>query len=296
MSLPGVVATVAALRERVTAWRTAGDRIALVPTMGALHEGHLALARCARAEAERVVVSIFVNPKQFAAGEDFASYPRAGESDRTLLAGIADLVFAPNSDVMYPPGFATTVSVGGPSEGWEAAARPGHFAGMTTVVAKLLIQAAPDIAVFGAKDWQQLQVVRQMTRDLDLPVAILAHETVRDPQGLALSSRNAYLSPSEIATARRLNGVLRSVGDDLGRIPVARALDGGRAALASLGFGPLDYLALADADTLEPLDRMEEGRPARLLVAVRLGPVRLLDNIGVDAPPHPTAATDADAG
>lgn len=282
--LPEIASSVQELRRRISDWRAAGERIALVPTMGALHEGHLALVRRARTEARRAVVSIFVNPTQFAAGEDFASYPRAEDRDRALLAGLADLVYVPAPQEVYPPGFCTTVSVGGPSEGWEGEARPGHFAGVATVVAKLLIQASPDLAVFGEKDWQQLQVVRRLVRDLDLPVRILAHETVRDEHGLALSSRNAYLRPGELATARRLNRVLEEVRRDLALRPVAEALSRGRAALGALGFDPIDYLALVEAETLARIDALRPGMDARLLVAARLGPVRLLDNLAVEAP------------
>lgn len=278
---PPIARTVPDLRARTAAWRRDGERIALVPTMGALHEGHLALVRAGRARAERVVVSIFVNPKQFGPREDFSTYPRREAADLASLAGLADLVFAPGVQEMYPDGFATTVSVsGGLTEGLEGAARPGHFSGMATVVAKLLIQCGPDIALFGEKDFQQLQVVRRMARDLDFPVAIVGHPTMRDEHGLALSSRNAYLAPEELATARRLNGVLRDVAARIGREGAEPALARGRETLAELGF-VVDYLALADADTLEPLAALAPERPARLLVAARLGTVRLLDNIAL---------------
>jgi pantoate--beta-alanine ligase len=281
MSPPETAPTVAALRARVAAWRAAGERVALVPTMGALHEGHLALVRAGRERAERVVVSIFVNPKQFAPSEDFSAYPRVAEKDRAALAGAADLIFAPGVADMYPQGFATEIAVSGPSAGFEGAARPGHFAGVATVVAKLLIQCGPDVAIFGEKDWQQLQVVTRMARDLDLPVTIVPHPTVRDEAGLALSSRNAYLSAEELATARKLNGVLARVAGELRLGPVADALAAGRAELERLGFGPIDYLAVADPETVAPLDTLVPGRPARLLVAARLGQVRLLDNMAV---------------
>jgi len=282
MSLPDVVTTVAALRERVGAWRRAGRRVGLVPTMGALHEGHLALVRRARQEADRVVVSIFVNPKQFGPNEDFAKYPRAAERDRTLLAGLADIVFSPTPQEMYPDGFCATVGIGGPSAGFEGAMRPGHFDGVATVVSKLFIQVAPDIAVFGEKDWQQLQVVRRMVRDLDLPLAVVGHPTVRDEFGLALSSRNAYLSPQELATARRLNGILRDVAASLGGDGWAAKLAAGREAVLAAGLGPVDYLAAVDSETMAPLEA-SSGRPARLVAAVRLGAVRLLDNMPVPA-------------
>ena len=281
MGGPETVQSVAALRARVAGWRAAGERIALVPTMGALHEGHLALVRAGRERAERVVVSIFVNPKQFAPTEDFSAYPRVADKDRAALAGLADLIFAPGTAEMYPPGFATEITVAGPSEGLEGAARPGHFAGVATVVAKLLIQCGPDCAIFGEKDWQQLQVVTRMARDLDLPVEIVPYPTVRDEAGLALSSRNAYLSPDHLATARKLNGVLARLAGELRRRDLAEVLAEGRAELERLGFGPVDYLAVAGPETLAPLHVLVPGRPARLLVAARLGPVRLLDNMPV---------------
>jgi pantoate--beta-alanine ligase len=281
MGGPETVQSVAALRARVAGWRAAGERIALVPTMGALHEGHLALVRAGRERAERVVVSIFVNPKQFAPTEDFSAYPRVADKDRAALAGLADLIFAPGTAEMYPPGFATEITVAGPSEGLEGAARPGHFAGVATVVAKLLIQCGPDCAIFGEKDWQQLQVVTRMARDLDLPVEIVPYPTVRDEAGLALSSRNAYLSPDHLATARKLNGVLARLAGELRRRDLAEVLAEGRAELERLGFGPIDYLAVAGPETLAPLHVLVPGRPARLLVAARLGPVRLLDNMAV---------------
>ena len=281
MQAPDTVISVAELRVRVAGWRAAGERVALVPTMGALHEGHLALVRAGRERAGRVVVSIFVNPKQFAPSEDFDAYPRVAEKDRAALAGLADLVFAPSVGDMYPPGFATEITVGGPSAGFEGAARPGHFAGVATVVTKLLTQCGPDLAIFGEKDWQQLQVVRRLARDLDLPVEIAAHPTVRGEAGLALSSRNAYLSADELATARRLNGVLREVAVALRTRPVAEVVEEGRAEVARLGFGPVDYLALVQPDSLLPIAQLAPGDPARLLVAARLGPVRLLDNVPV---------------
>ena len=280
MTLPEVVADVPSLRERVDAWHRAGERVALVPTMGALHEGHLELARRGRREADRVVVSIFVNPKQFGPNEDFAKYPRAGERDRTLLAGLADLVFAPTPAIMYPPGFSSAISVTGPSAGFEGTVRPGHFDGVATVCAKLFIQARADAAIFGEKDWQQLQVVRRLVADLDLPIAIVPHPTVRDEAGLALSSRNAYLSPEELALARRLNVILRDVAARLAAGEGDGALAGGRTAIEAAGLGPIDYLDAVDAETMGP---PVPGRASRLVVAVRLGSVRLLDNMPVEA-------------
>lgn len=280
--MPEIVRTVGELRARVGRWRRAGDRIALIPTMGALHEGHLALVRAGRGLADRVVASIFVNPTQFGPKEDFSRYPREEAADRAKLEGHADLIFAPEARTMYPEGFATTISVQGVTERLEGLVRPGHFQGVATVVAKLLIQAAPDFALFGEKDWQQLQVVRRMVVDLDLPVEIVGHPIVRDGHGLALSSRNAYLSPDELRVARGLNAVLARAAGRIGAgESVPAVLGEAGAALAGAGFGPIDYLVLADAETLAPLDALDPARPARLLTAARLGPVRLLDNMPV---------------
>jgi pantoate--beta-alanine ligase len=273
------VATVEALRRVTAGWREAGERIALVPTMGALHEGHLALARLAREQAERVVVSIFVNPTQFAPGEDFSSYPRTLDDDRRKLAGLADRIFAPTVDEMYPEGSATTVSVAGPAAaGLEDRFRPTHFQGVATVVAKLLVQAMPDLAVFGEKDYQQLKVVTRMARDLHLPVRIVPGPTVRETDGLALSSRNRYLSPDERARAPQLHqALLRCRNDIRAGADLEGALTQARAVLASAGF-ELDYLEARAAETLEPIKAVTDG-PVRIVVAARLGTTRLIDNI-----------------
>jgi pantoate--beta-alanine ligase len=277
-----VVRTVSALRRAVSRWRAAGERIALVPTMGALHGGHLALVRAARRRARRVIVSIFVNPAQFAPNEDFASYPRSFDADRAALTDMAvDLVWAPAVVEMYPPGFATRiVPEGAATVGLEDKSRPHFFSGVATVVAKLLIQCAPDFAMFGEKDYQQLKVVTRLARDLDLPVKIVAVATVREQDGLALSSRNSYLSASERAAAPTLYRVLK---DCAGRIArgelIARVLDEGSAAIERAGF-VLDYLEARHADTLEPIGSVKDG-PIRLLVAARIGPTRLIDNLGV---------------
>ena len=279
-----VVRDVAALRAAVAPWRQAGARIALVPTMGALHDGHLALVEAARRRAERVVVSLFVNPKQFGPAEDLARYPRQEAADRALLARAgADLVFAPAAAAMYPPGFATTVLLDGPlTATLEGAARPGHFAGVATVVLKLLVQSAPDIALFGEKDWQQLQVVRRLVRDLDLAVEIVAVPTVRDADGLALSSRNARLSSDELAIARRLNRVLGALADRLRAAPerVAAGCADAIASLRAAGFAAVDYVAVVEAESLAPVERAA-GR-CRVLAAVRLGTVRLIDNLPLE--------------
>jgi pantoate--beta-alanine ligase len=279
---PRIARTLPALRRAVTSWRTAGERIALVPTMGALHAGHLALVRTARRRAARTVVSIFVNPAQFAPQEDFASYPRSFDTDLAALGELAvDLVWAPPTTAMYPPGFATRIVPAGPAAvGLEDKFRPHFFAGVTTVVAKLLIQCAPDVALFGEKDYQQLKVVTRLARDLDLPVRIIGVPTVRERDGLAMSSRNSYLSTSERAAAPALYRVLKECAGKLagGALP-ARVLDEGGAEIERAGF-TLDYIEARHAETLEPIASPADG-PARLLVAARIGKTRLIDNIAV---------------
>lgn len=274
-----IARSVEALREAMSAWRAAGERVALVPTMGALHEGHLALVRHGCERVDRVVVSIFVNPTQFAPTEDFSKYPRTFEDDCRKLQGLADLVFAPGVDEMYPPGFATTVSLTGPATaGLEDRFRPTHFQGVATVVAKLFIQSMPDVAVFGEKDYQQLLVVKRMAADLALPLTVLGFTTVREPDGVAMSSRNRYLSAQERAKAPLVHRVLESCAEAIRASgPIEPALERGRAALAKAGF-ELDYLEARDAETLAP---PAEGRPLRLLVAARLPSTRLIDNIPV---------------
>jgi pantoate--beta-alanine ligase len=277
-----VARTVSALRRPVMRWRAAGERIALVPTMGALHAGHLALVRAARRRARRVIVSIFVNPAQFAPHEDFASYPRSWDTDLDALSAMGvDLVWAPAVAAMYPPGFATRIVPQGPATaGLEDKFRPQFFSGVATVVGKLLIQCAPDLAMFGEKDYQQLLVVTRLAEDLHLPVKIVAVATVREPDGLALSSRNSYLSASERAAAPTLYRVLEDCAGKIARgaLP-ARALDEGAAAIERAGF-VLDYLEARHADTLAPLSSLADG-PIRLLVAARIGKTRLIDNIAV---------------
>ena len=275
-----VARTLPALRRTLMQWRAADEQLALVPTMGALHAGHVALVRAARHRAPRVVVSIFVNPTQFAPEEDLASYPRNFDSDLAVLAKLpVDLVWAPSSELMYPPGFATRVVPAGPAAaGLEDRFRPQFFAGVATVVTKLLVQCAPDYAMFGEKDYQQLRVVSQMARDLDLPARIVAIPTVREKDGLALSSRNAYLSGGERAIAPMLHRVLKecasriAAGDQL-----ARVLNEGAHALEQAGFR-LDYLEARDAATLAPVNSRADV-PIRLLVSARLGRTRLIDNV-----------------
>lgn len=277
-----VARTVAALRAAVDGWRRDGLTVALVPTMGALHEGHLTLVRTARQRADKVVVSIFVNPTQFGPNEDYARYPRQEDQDARLLAAEGtDLLYAPSVAEMYPPGFATTVTVSGLTEGLCGPVRPGHFQGVATVVTKLLLQARPDVALFGEKDYQQLQVIRRLVRDLDIPVAIEGVPTVRDAHGLALSSRNAYLAPEELAVARQFNRVLFDMAAALRTRPEACREEAARACerLRTAGFTGIDYLEVCDAETLAPLERLD--RPARILGAVRLGAARLIDNVPV---------------
>ncbi|AWB21665.1 pantoate--beta-alanine ligase [Methylobacterium currus] len=272
---------VAALRAQVRAWRAAGEGVALVPTMGALHEGHLSLVRQAQAGSRRVVVSIFVNPTQFGPNEDFSRYPRVLEADLALLAEVgADAAFLPDVTTMYPPGFATTVTVAGLTEVLCGPFRPGHFAGVATVVTKLLLQGLPDRAIFGEKDFQQLQVIRRATRDLDIPVAIEGAPTLREPDGLALSSRNRYLSEEERRAAPAMYAALQRVAEAVrGGAETAPALAEGRTALEAAGFGPVQYLSVNDAESLAPLERVEG--PARVLAAAYLGRTRLIDNVAV---------------
>ena len=273
--------TVAEMRAAVARWRAAGECIALVPTMGALHEGHVALMQAAHGHAERIIVSIFVNPTQFAPTEDLGRYPRTLPADleKAAAAGVA-AAFVPDVAEMYPEGFATTISLAGPALGLETDFRPTHFAGVATVVAKLLIQAAPDVALFGEKDYQQLQVVTRMARDLDLPVTILGVPTVREPDGLALSSRNVYLSAEDRAAAPALYRALVKAAAAIraGR-DIAAAVDEARASVTAAGFA-LDYLEARHAATLAPVTSPQE-RPIRLLVAARIGATRLIDNLAV---------------
>lgn len=276
-----IARSIAELRRQASAWRARGGRIGLVPTMGALHAGHLALVASAQARCSRAVVSIFVNPKQFGPREDFATYPRPEADDLAKLSAAgADLVWMPPVDEMYPDGFATTISLGGPAEPLEGAHRPGHFDGVATVVCKLLTQVAPDAAFFGEKDYQQLLVVRRMARDLNLPVEIVGVPTVREPDGLALSSRNVYLSAEERRIAPSLNRVMRAAADEIVKgAPAAPALERAIAELNATGFR-VEYLELRDAETLAPATETK-SRPARLLAAAQLGRTRLIDNIAV---------------
>ncbi len=278
-----IVRTVAELRARVRIWRAGGERVGLVPTMGALHDGHLSLVARALGECDRAVVTLFVNPKQFGPHEDFARYPRDEAADAAKLAAAgADLLYAPDVATMYADGFATTVTVAGLTESMEGAVRPGHFAGVATVVAKLLNQAGADDAYFGEKDYQQLAVIRRLAVDLDIATRIHGVPTVREADGLALSSRNAYLTPAQRKIAPALQRALAEAAAALTNgAAVPPTLEAARAAILKAGFDAVDYVELCDADTLTPLSAAK--RPARLLAAARLGTTRLLDNVAVPA-------------
>jgi pantoate--beta-alanine ligase len=262
-------------------WREAGEKIALVPTMGALHAGHMALVEAAKAEAGQVVASIFVNPLQFGPTEDLDRYPRQEAEDAELLEHHGcDLLWLPTAEQLYPPGFSTTVSVAGVSERWDGASRPGHFEGVATVVARLFTAVRPDLAFFGEKDFQQLAVIRRMEADLGLGVEIRGVPTVRDADGLALSSRNAYLSFDERARAVALPQALEQAREAiLGGEPVVAALDDAKRKLTDAGFNRIDYVALVDAAALEPLDA--PSGEMRLIAAAVIGSTRLIDNIRV---------------
>jgi len=279
---PRAVRTIAALRAAVSRFRAAGETVALVPTMGALHDGHLSLVRLARRRAERVVVSIFINPTQFAPGEDLATYPRTFAPDLAALARLnVDLVWAPTVAAIYPAGFSTRIAPQGPAlAGLEDRFRPHFFGGVATVVAKLLIQCMADIAIFGQKDYQQLKVVTRLARDLDIPTRIIGAPTRREKDGLAMSSRNVYLSAVERRVAPTLYRVLRGCAEQIGKgRPIATVIKRGRAEIKHAGFA-LDYLEARHAETLEPIASPRRG-PIRLLVAARIGKTRLIDNIGV---------------
>ncbi|MDP3657099.1 MAG: pantoate--beta-alanine ligase [Brevundimonas sp.] len=281
-----VVRAVPALRETVSGWKRRGFTVGFVPTMGALHQGHLGLVHDAGLRADRVVASVFVNPAQFAAHEDLGTYPRREAEDAAQLRGAGcHLLFAPAVEEMYPPGSTTTISPGGPAEGLEGDFRPQMFAGVALVVAKLLNQVQPDVAVFGEKDWQQLMVVRRLVRDLDIPTEIVGSPTKRDGHGLALSSRNAYLSEAELEIARRLNGVLAGAGAAIGSGRPAEVVEcDAREALLKAGFSQVDYVAIRRADDLTSFAGGMVDGPARILAAAWLGRTRLIDNMAVDAP------------
>jgi len=273
-----VVTTVSELRQELARLRP--SRVGMVPTMGALHDGHVSLVTQAREHADHVVVSIFVNPTQFAPHEDFDAYPRTLDADLARLDGRAAIVFAPTAREMYPDGYATTITVGGPSAGLETDFRPHFFAGVATVVAKLLLAALPDIAMFGEKDYQQLLVVKRLVADLALPTQIISSPTLREADGLALSSRNAYLSADERAVAGRLNVILKEIiaavrGHDDLRVAEGAGVD----ALWKAGFTHVDYVAIRDAATLDHITTLDA--PARILAAAKIGKTRLIDNMAL---------------
>lgn len=276
-----IVRTVAELRRTVAAWKAAKERVALVPTMGALHEGHLALARLAREHAKRTVTTIFVNPTQFNDPKDLANYPRTEEKDARLLhrEGV-DLIFAPSAAEMYAHDASTKVIVEKVSDGLCGAYRPGHFEGVATVVSKLFNQSQPDCAVFGEKDFQQLQIIRRMVRDLDIPIEIIPCPTVRESDGLAMSSRNQRLSQEERRIAPAMARALIDAARKITKGERAdAAIAAAREAIAAAGYAKVEYLELRAESDLRPLDRASE--PARLLAAAHLGPVRLIDNVPV---------------
>jgi pantoate--beta-alanine ligase len=276
MSRVEVVRTLRDLRQKVAGWRAAGEMVALVPTMGALHEGHLQLVRIGHRRAKRCVVSIFVNPAQFAPHEDFNRYPRDEAGDLSKLALVScDLVWAPVKDEMYPDGFATRIMPLGAAEGLETDFRPDFFAGVATVCTKLFQQVGADFAVFGEKDYQQLCVIRQTARDLNLPLEIIAAPTVREGDGVAMSSRNRYLSPEERSAAPVVHRTIADVAKAVAQGSAAVAIDEGRRKLQAAGFR-IDYLEVRDAVTLKA---PQPGRPKRVLVAAWLGNTRLIDNV-----------------
>jgi pantoate--beta-alanine ligase len=274
--------TVRDLRARVKAWHKEGETVGLVPTMGALHAGHLSLVKIAKARCDRCVVSIFVNPRQFAPTEDLASYPRTWDADLAALASVdADLVWAPTVEEMYPGGFATEVLPKGAALGLETDFRPHFFAGVATVCTKLFTQVQPDIAVFGEKDYQQLAVINQVVRDLDLPLEIVSGPTVRDPDGLAMSSRNAYLTAEERRQAVTIHKAILGVAAAArAGGPLPPALADAKAMMLGAGFRQIDYVEVRDAQTLGHVD-LPLQRPARVLAAAWLGKTRLIDNIAV---------------
>ncbi len=272
-----IVRTVAALRGHLSQWRERRQTIALVPTMGSLHEGHLSLVRTARRQADKVVASVFVNPRQFGPKEDFAAYPRDEVADaRALASERCDLLYAPTGDEMYPPGFSTSVSVDGITEVLCGAARPGHFGGVATVVTKLLTQVSPDVAIFGEKDYQQLLVIRRLARDLDLRVDILGAPTGRAADGLALSSRNAYLTAVQRAQAPAMHRALQAAASALKAVEAE-----GKAALEKAGFERVDYFEVRGADDLQRRGPGAAEGPSRVFAAAWLGKTRLIDNVAV---------------
>lgn len=282
MKQPPLVRTISDLQKIVNDWHKNGNTIGLVPTMGALHKGHLSLVDTISAQTNKVITTIFVNPTQFGEGEDLSVYPRQLEQDLQALSTTkCDLVFAPSANEIYPDGFATTVTLKGLSDSLEGVNRPGHFDGVATVVTKLFMISRCDSAIFGEKDYQQLCVIRRFVKDLNLGVTILAGPTIREEDGLAFSSRNVYLSPAQRKIAGQLNKILRAAiekakaGDDLRTLE-----DWATKACLTAGFDQVDYMTIADAETLQPLNELSSFEKARIVTVARLGKVRLLDNMG----------------
>jgi pantoate--beta-alanine ligase len=276
-----IIRTLGELRPALRRWREAGQTTALVPTMGALHDGHLSLIEAGWANADRVVATIFVNPLQFNDKKDLARYPRDEAADLAKLgAASCDGVWLPTVEELYPEGFSTTVSVKGVSDRWEGEHRPGHFDGVATVVAKLFIATMPDVALFGEKDWQQLAVIRRMAADLGLPIKIIGQPTVREKDGLAMSSRNALLKPDDRSRASAMFRLLEELALSIGSgAPVNSAIEQCGADLKQVGFDPIDYIAYVAGDSLEPLSEYRAG--GRLIAAAFLSNVRLIDNVSV---------------
>ena len=281
---PEIITTVRELRERVSGWRRSGETVGMVPTMGFLHDGHMSLVRNSRAQNDRTVVSIFVNPKQFDRASDLEAYPRDMDRDAAMLAAAGvDAIWSPTLEEMYPEGFSTRVEVAGLTDCLCGATRAGHFGGVAVVVTKLLLQCLPDRAYFGRKDYQQMMVVRRMVDDLNIPVEIRGIDTVREADGLAMSSRNWHLTEAERAVAPQLFGVLTDIAETAGRGEDVRpTIDKGLKRLQQSGFGQVDYLEVRDARTLELSHR--PTRPARAFAAVYLGKARLIDTVPIDTP------------
>ena len=277
-----ILRSLAELRANTTTWRRNGEVIGVVPTMGALHEGHLSLAQAAKQGCDRVIVTIFVNPKQFNNPEDLANYPRTEHEDAQKLAPYGvDAIYVPDPQEIYPEGFSTTVSVAGLTDVMEGPFRPGHFEGVATVVAKLFLQTQADRAYFGEKDYQQLLVVRRMARDLNIPIEVIGCPTVREPSGLAMSSRNLLLSSQGLKVAEQMNGVMRQVADDLAKgADFAKLAQDAKETLLKVGFSEVEYVDLRCAETLESLSSATQ--PARLFVTAWADGVRLIDNIPVN--------------
>lgn len=277
-----VARTVADLRAAIADWRKQGLTVGLVPTMGALHDGHLSLVDLVKTKVDRCIVSIFVNPTQFAPHEDLDAYPRTEAADAAKLTGRGDLIFAPTATEMYPQGYSTTINLTGVTGPLEGEARPTHFAGVATVVAKLLLQALPDVAAFGEKDWQQLQVIRRMVADLDIPVKIIGGAILRESDGLAMSSRNVYLSTDERKAAGQLNVIVKDTAAAVAAgKPISTATAEGTQRILALGFAHVDYLEVRDAATLAAFDADKATGNARILVAAKIGKTRLIDNMPV---------------